>query len=79
LDGAAGSGKVVPDMPNERKNDRYAIRPDGVGFTVYVIFTGEPAIVGGAPQTRMSEADARHMVDLLNTQARRGDSSMRRS
>jgi hypothetical protein len=79
LDSAAGWGKVAPDMPNERKNDRYAIRPDGVGFTVYVIYTGEPAVVGGAPQTRMSEADARHMVGLLNAQAQRGDSSMRRS
>jgi hypothetical protein len=66
-------------MPDERKNDRYAMRPDAGGFTVYVIYTGEPALVGGAPQTRMSEADARHMMGILNAQARRGDSSMRRS
>jgi hypothetical protein len=66
-------------MPDERKNDRYAIRPDGKGFTVYVIWTSEPAVVGGAPQTGLSEEDARHTLDLLNAQARRGDSSMRRS
>lgn len=65
-------------MPDERKNDRYAIRRDAQGWTVQVIWTGEPAIVGGTPQTGLSEADARHMVDLLNNQARRGDSSMRR-
>ena len=65
-------------MPDERKNDRYAIRPDKSGFTVYVIWTSEPAIVGGTPQTGLSEEDARHMLGLLNAQARRGDSSMRR-
>lgn len=66
-------------MPDERKNDRYAIRPDPSGFTVYVIWTSEPAVVGGAPQTGLSEEDARHMMGLLNAQSRRGDSSMRRN
>ena len=66
-------------MPDERKNDRYAIRPDGKGFTVYVIWTSEPAVVGGAPQTGLSEEDALHTLGLLNAQARRGDSSMRRN
>jgi hypothetical protein len=66
-------------MPDERKKDRYAIRPDKSGFTVYVIWTSEPAIVGGSPQTGLSEEDARHTLDLLNAQSRRGDSSMRRS
>jgi hypothetical protein len=65
-------------MPDERKNDRYAMRPDGAGWTVYLIWTGEPAMVGGAPQTRLSEDDARHTLGLLNAQARKGDSSMRR-
>jgi len=66
-------------MPDERKNDRYAVRRDATGFTAYVIFTGEPAVVGGVPQTGLSEEDARHMAGVLNAQARRGDSSMRRS
>ena len=65
-------------MPNERKKDRYALRPDAGGWTVYVIWTGEPTVVGGAAQTGLSEDDARHMLDLLNEQSRRGDSSMRR-
>jgi hypothetical protein len=65
-------------MPDERKNDRYALRPDANGFTVYVIWTSEPAVVGGTPQVGLSEEDARHMVKLLNAQARRGDSSMRK-
>ena len=65
-------------MPDERKNDRYAIRPDAKGFTVYVIWTSEAAVVGGAPQSGLSEEDARHMMSVLNAQSRRGDSSMRK-
>jgi hypothetical protein len=65
-------------MPDERKNERYAVRRDAAGFTTFVIYTGEPAVVGGVPQTGLSEADARHMAGVLNAQARRGDSSMRR-
>jgi hypothetical protein len=65
-------------MPDERKKDRYAVRADASGFTVYVIWTSEPAVVGGVRQTGLSEDDARHTCGLLNEQARRGDSSMRK-
>lgn len=65
-------------MPDDRKQDRYAIRQDGSGWTVLELWTGKPAQVAGVPQTRLSEADAEHMVKLLNAQARRGDSSMRK-
>lgn len=66
-------------MPDQRKKDRYALRADANGFTVYVIWTSEAAIVGGAAQVGLSEDDARHMMGLLNAQAKRGDSSMRRN
>lgn len=65
-------------MPDERKSDRYAVRPDPAGFTVFVTFTGEPAVISGQPQTGLSEADARHTAEVLNQQSRLGDSSMRR-
>ena len=65
-------------MPDERKKDRYALRSDATGWTVFELWTGNPATVAGVPQTGLSEADAKHMAGLLNTQARRGDSSMRR-
>jgi len=65
-------------MPDDRKKDRYALRPDQTGWTVYALWTGEPALVGGARQTGLAEADARHMLKLLNAEARKGDSSMRR-
>jgi hypothetical protein len=65
-------------MPDERKKDRYAIRRDGSGWTVYVMWTGEPATVGGAAQTGLTQADAEHMCGVLNKQSRMGDSSMRK-
>lgn len=65
-------------MPDERKQDRYALRPDAAGWTVYEVWTGEPARLAGAPQTGLSEDDARHTAALLNAQSHRGDSSMRR-
>jgi hypothetical protein len=65
-------------MPDERKKDRYVMRSDAGGWTVLEIWTGQPAVVAGVPQSGLSEDDAKHMTDLLNTQARRGDSSMRK-
>ena len=65
-------------MPDERKKDRYTLRADGGGWTVLEVWTGRPAVVAGAPQTGLSEADAKHTLDLLNRQARKGDSSMRK-
>jgi hypothetical protein len=65
-------------MPDERKQDRFAVRQDTGGWTVMELWTGAPAQVAGVPQTRLSQADAEHMAKLLNDQARRGDSSMRK-
>lgn len=65
-------------MPDERKNDRFVLRSDQAGWTVLELWTGKPAVVAGVAQTGLSEADAKHMAGVLNTQARRGDSSMRR-
>ena len=70
-------GQVAP-MPDQRKKERYALRPDGTGLTVIEIWTGKPAMAGGVAQTALSEDDANHMLKLLNAQARRGDSSMRK-
>ena len=65
-------------MPDERKADRFAVRPDATGWTVFELWTGNPAVIATVPQTGLSEDDARHTAGLLNSQARRGDSSMRR-
>ena len=34
-------------MPDERKKDRYALRADGPGWTVYEVWSGNPAVVAG--------------------------------
>jgi hypothetical protein len=65
-------------MPDERKKDRFVVRSDASGWTVLEIWSGAAAVVAGVPQTGLSEPDARHMAGVLNAQARRGDSSMRR-
>jgi hypothetical protein len=65
-------------MPDERKSDRFGLRPDPSGWTVYEVWSGEPAKVGGAAQSGLTEEDARHIAELLNRRARDGDSSMRR-
>ncbi len=65
-------------MPDDRKADRYAMRADQKGWTVFEIWSGKPATVAMVAQTGMSEADAKHTADLLNGSARRGDASMRK-
>ena len=64
-------------MPEERKKDRFTIRRDNTGWSVYEVWTGEPAVIALVPQTGLSEEDAKHTADLLNRRARGGDRSMR--
>ena len=54
-------------------NDRYLVRPDQAGFSVYDIWTGEPAVIAMTPQTSLSKEDAEHTAGLLNTRAKRGE------
>ena len=65
-------------MPDDRKADRYAMRADQKGWTIFEIWSGKPALVAQAPQTGLSEADAKHTLALLNRNAKRGDASMRK-
>lgn len=53
--------------------ERFAIRADPEGFSVYDLWTGETAIIAMAPQSGLSEEDARHTAGLLNRRARNGD------
>lgn len=65
-------------MPDDRKTDRFAIRRDSEGWSVFEIFTGETAVIALTPQTGLSEEDAQHTAALLNKRARQGDRSLRR-
>jgi hypothetical protein len=64
-------------MAEERKTDRFAVRRDRTGWTVYEVWTGEPAVIALVPQTGLSEGDAQHTATLLNRRAKGGDRSMR--
>ncbi|MBL8772221.1 MAG: hypothetical protein JNK30_12640 [Phenylobacterium sp.] len=54
-------------------SDRYLVRPDRDGFSVYDVWTGEPAVIAMTPQTSLSKADAEHTAGLLNARAQRGE------
>jgi hypothetical protein len=64
-------------MPEDRKKPRFAIRPDGKGWTVFEMWTGEPVILAQDRQVGLSEPDAQHTAGLLNERALRGDPSLR--
>lgn len=51
---------------------RYDIRPDSTGWTVFDIWTGEPAVIALLQQTRLDLRDAVDLAGLLNEQVARG-------
>ncbi len=65
-------------MAEDRKTERFTTKRDGKGWTVYEVWTGQPAVVAMKPQTGLSEDDANHIANLMNRRARNGDRSMRR-
>jgi hypothetical protein len=64
-------------MTEDRKTDRYGVRPDGKGWTVFEAWSGEPVVLAQARQVGLSEVDAKHTADLMNRRAMSGDPSMR--
>jgi len=64
-------------MPEDRKKPRFAIRPDGKGWTVFEMWTGEPVVLAQDRQVGLSEVDAKHTADLMNRRALDRDSSLR--
>jgi hypothetical protein len=57
--------------------DRFDVRADARGWTVYDIFTSEAAVIAMAPQTGLSRVDADHTAALLSERARRGDQTLK--
>lgn len=47
-------------------SQRYAIRPDARGFSVYDVSTGETVVFANAPQQGLSREDAEHTAAMLN-------------
>lgn len=48
---------------------RFVSRPESEGYSVRDLWTGQPAILAGAPQASLSQEDAEHTADLLNRSA----------
>jgi len=51
--------------------DRYLLRPDPNGFSVYDVWTGQIAEIAQAPQRGLSREDAEHTTAMLNQRAER--------
>lgn len=58
-------------------NERYAIEQDREGWTVFDIFTGQPVVVSGVPQTGLDIQDASDLVELLDKPSMRADRNLR--
>lgn len=56
--------------------ERYDVRPDREGFTVYDVWTGEAAVIAMTPQTGLPREDADETAALLNLRARRGERAL---
>ena len=58
-------------------NERYAIEQDREGWTVFDVFTGQPVVIGGVPQTGLDIQDASDLAELLDKPAMRADRNLR--
>jgi len=56
---------------------RYDLREDSEGWTVFGVWTGEPAVINFVPQTGLDIQDADELAELLTRLADRGDRSIR--
>lgn len=58
-------------------NERYDIREDYEGWTVFDIFTGQPVVIANVLQVGLEIQDANDLADLLNKPALRADRRLR--
>ena len=56
-----------------RPMDRFIIRPDRDGYSVYDIVTGAVAVIAMSLQSGLSQADAKHTAELMNRRALQGE------
>jgi hypothetical protein len=70
LDGRTPTG--LRTMPQ-----RYDIREDREGWTVFDLFTGEPVVISDLPQTGLDIQDADELAELLDHKAFANDRTLR--
>jgi hypothetical protein len=58
-------------------NERYDIREDDDGWTVFDIFTGQPVVIMDVPQVGLDIQDANDLAELLDRPAMRVDRTLR--
>ena len=58
-------------------NERYDIKRDDEGFTVFDIFTGKPVVIMEVPQVGLDIQDASDLAELLDKPAMRADRNLR--
>ena len=56
---------------------RYDLREDSNGWTVFDVWTGQPAVIHGVPQTGLEVQDADEVADLLTRLSDKGDRKVR--
>jgi hypothetical protein len=56
---------------------RYDIREDWEGWTVFDLFTGEPVAISDVPQTGLNIQDADELAELLDQKAFANDRTLR--
>jgi len=54
-------------------NERYDIRPDDEGYTVFDIFTGKPVVIMEVPQVGLDMLGASDLAELLDKLAMRAE------
>ena len=53
--------------------ERYDLKRDPAGWTVYDVWTGQPVVIAQRSQTSLVLKDARELTAMLNDQVRRGN------
>lgn len=67
-----GPSATLPGM-----TERFAVRPDPAGFSVYDLWTGETVALAMTPQDGLTQEDAQHTANLFNRRAEAGDRTIR--
>lgn len=66
--------KITPPSHSPPMENRFAIRPDPSGFTVYDVTTGDALVIAMSRQSGLSLEDAEHTAAVFNrTDGERAD------
>lgn len=59
-------GRKAFDGHYDPMSERFVVRPDGRGHSVFDLALGQVAEIASIPQQALSTEDAEHLADLLN-------------